>query len=423
MHWRFAGAGLLGIFGAVACSGGKTAGTPLPCDVATVMVSHCQQCHADPPLYGAPMPLVTWEDLHAPAKSDASKQVYELVGTRIHDDAAPMPQPPNPRLSAADTATLDSWVAAGAPAGAAGDAQCGQPLADGGADDGTTTPSSCDTHLAPGSPWSMPLVNDQYACYAVDLTPAQKEHVIRFQPRIDNTQIVHHIVLFQSASATKYTSTPQACPSFGELGWSFVYAWAPGGAPFDLPPEAGYPVEGTTHYIVQVHYNNIQMATGQTDTSGFDLCTTTTLRPNDADVVAFGSMKFSIPAHGSLDITCKSQLGSSLDGVHVFASMPHMHKIGTAISASQISGSSTVDMGTEDPFNFNAQSWLPVSNTLAASDIVATRCAWNNTTSSNVSFGENTEDEMCFVFSMYYPKKSLLSWSQYAATSVCNPTQ
>ena len=64
------------------------------------------------------MPLLSYADLMAPSKSDLSKKVYELVGTRIHDDRAPMPQAPNARLSPAETATLDSWIAAGAPANA-----------------------------------------------------------------------------------------------------------------------------------------------------------------------------------------------------------------------------------------------------------------------------------------------------------------
>jgi hypothetical protein len=54
------------------------------------------------------MALVTAEDLRAPARSNPARRVYELVPERIADDANPMPQPPNARLSDADRATLTS---------------------------------------------------------------------------------------------------------------------------------------------------------------------------------------------------------------------------------------------------------------------------------------------------------------------------
>ena len=80
----------------------------IPCDVDKVLAANCRSCHGSPPTYGAPMPLVTLADLHAPAMSDSTRNVYELVAERIADDVKPMPQPPNARLSAADRATLTS---------------------------------------------------------------------------------------------------------------------------------------------------------------------------------------------------------------------------------------------------------------------------------------------------------------------------
>src|SRR5262245_31352854 len=100
-------------------SGAHASGS-LPCDVDEVLAGHCQQCHGATPQFGAPMPLVTYADLVAPAKTDPSKKVFELVEARTHDTKAPMPQPPNPALGAADQKTIDDWVAAGAPAGNGG---------------------------------------------------------------------------------------------------------------------------------------------------------------------------------------------------------------------------------------------------------------------------------------------------------------
>ena len=45
----------------------------LPCDVATVLEQNCANCHAAEPLFGAPMALVTREDLLAPALTQPGK--------------------------------------------------------------------------------------------------------------------------------------------------------------------------------------------------------------------------------------------------------------------------------------------------------------------------------------------------------------
>ena len=52
--------------------------------------------------------------------------------------------------------------------------------------------------------------------------------------------------------------------------------------------------------MVQVHYANPTHAPGHLDASGFDVCTTAQLRPNDAGIMAFGTMSFtSSLANGS----------------------------------------------------------------------------------------------------------------------------
>jgi hypothetical protein len=223
---------------------------PLPCAVDDVLQRNCRTCHASPPQFSAPMSLLTFDDVHAPAHSDPSKQVYEMMGIRIHDDAKPMPQPPNPRLSAADMATLDAWIAAGAPAGTG---SCTAPGVDGGvasdAGDASTSadappqpdvyiPSTCpDLHVQPPTPWQMPqTTDDQYVCYGFDVTPTAKRHAIRITPRLDNTRILHHMILFQADST--YSSTPTPCDFTTSVQWRMVYGWAPGAQTLDLPPEA-----------------------------------------------------------------------------------------------------------------------------------------------------------------------------------------
>jgi hypothetical protein len=96
----------------------------LPRDVAAVFMRQCLSCHGETLNLGAPMHLVTWSDLHAPAVSDSSKMVFELVGTRVQDTMRPMPPKMNGKLAVADRTLLVSWADQGAPALASDAADC-----------------------------------------------------------------------------------------------------------------------------------------------------------------------------------------------------------------------------------------------------------------------------------------------------------
>jgi hypothetical protein len=423
---------------ALACSTGKTTSseqTTLPCDVSAVLAQQCNSCHSDPPKFGAPMPLVTLAQLRAPAVTDPSKQVYQLVGQRVHDDAKPMPQAPFPRLTASELSTIDAWVASGAPSVPASALSCGDAGANnsdgGGVDSGTgdAEPGACDpgTHVAPATPWALAAgESDTYVCYEYNL-PGDSRYAVQLMPRIDNAAVVHHLLLFKATSPTGYTGTPSKCSSaFGNPGWSLVDGWAPGVSSLKLPPEASLTLDKSAHYVVQVHYNNIGHLSGQTDSSGFDACTEPAPRANEADVIALGATNFpKIPPHATLDWTCDYTAGAKLDGTHLIATWGHMHKIGQSISMLQIptGGAAPITLIDEPKYSFDAQEWVSKSGVLKSSDTLRTRCLWNNTTSSDVSFGENTADEMCFSFVMYYPKRNFLVWAQPASVSTCGVTK
>lgn len=408
-----------GANGASSASGpGSTAATGLPCNVSAILQDNCQKCHAATPQFGAPMPLVTLDDLKGPAVSDPERKVYELLKDRIHNDLRPMPPPPNARLGAEDAKVLDDWIAASAPSSAD---KCGSGT---GGDDGASGVPLCtpDIHVVPKTAFTMPKTqSDVYICYGVDVTVAEKRHITAFVPKINNTKIVHHIVLFQTDAAQP--AGPVTCnASSGRI----VSVWAPGVKGFELPPEAGMPLQGTTHYMLQVHYNNLQGLEGEADASGIDLCSTTNLRPNDADVLALGTFGINIPAHGSLDQTCDLDVPANKE-LHIIGSMPHMHKLGTLISTVNHPGGAgaPVDLGAREKWDFSNQYWTPLDQIVKSGDKVSTRCAWSNPGDKDVGFGENTENEMCFSFTMYYPKINDLfwSWTTPAIYSKCAPTK
>ncbi|HEY2734172.1 MAG TPA: hypothetical protein VGI70_09310, partial [Polyangiales bacterium] len=59
------------------------------CSALGVFRNKCQTCHGTDRMYGAPMSLVTYDDLQKPAATDATKKVYQMVSMRIHDANRP----------------------------------------------------------------------------------------------------------------------------------------------------------------------------------------------------------------------------------------------------------------------------------------------------------------------------------------------
>jgi hypothetical protein len=63
----------------------------------------------------------------------------------------------------------------------------------------------------------------------------------------------------------------------------------------------------------------------------------------------------------------------------------------------------------EGRFDFEEQQAHPLKPfvQLETGDKVITTCIYDNTTDRAVSFGEDTDDEMCFNFASYYPMGAL----------------
>lgn len=394
------------------------AASGLPCDVDKVLADNCRKCHAAPPQFGSPMPLVTWDDLHAAAPTITGKKVHEAVVDRIASDERPMPPAPNAPLSEADRKVLSDWSLAGGPRSDADCTNTTKPVTEG---------VSCTPNLSlePESAWEMPdSAGDEYVCWGVDLARDPATHITAFAPKIDNTKIVHHVVVYEAPSS--YSRKPQPCSAGSSLSWRMVLGWAPGIKGFELPEEVGFPISADpsepTHYVVQMHYSNPQKLAGEKDKSSIDLCTSPP-RKYEADVMAFGSQDFTIPAApppgGAYTLDCALTVPAAFSGLHLFAAMPHMHKLGVAMTTTLTpkDGGQEVDLGTMTAFSFDAQAWLPIDATTKAGDVIRTKCSWANSTGEPVPFGEDTAQEMCYSFTMYYPriKSSLWSWAAPAS--------
>ncbi len=118
----------------------------LPCDIAAILQSKCVACHSSPPIGGAPMPLETYANLTASARSNPSVTVAAQSLTRMQSTTAPMPPPGNTAPTAQEIAAFQAWVGAGTPEGTCGGGDAGS----GSVASPYATPLQCST----GTTWT-----------------------------------------------------------------------------------------------------------------------------------------------------------------------------------------------------------------------------------------------------------------------------
>lgn len=128
-----------GVTSASASSSGAGGGesnstTGIPCDVLDTLQARCVSCHSNPPIFKAPMALVTYADLTAMSMVDAAQTVAERCVVRMQKAGTPMPPGAMVSVPAAEVAAFSAWIQAGYPKG-----ECVPPDA-GPADDAGMTP-------------------------------------------------------------------------------------------------------------------------------------------------------------------------------------------------------------------------------------------------------------------------------------------
>ncbi len=393
-------------------AGGVAAGK-LPCEVEKVLQQRCQACHQRPPLFGAPMPLLTWSDTQAPALG-GQVAVRQMMKAKLEAGLMPPTSTPSGPLTATEKATLVAWLDAGTPMG--GSATCAAAPVDGGAPG--TPPSRAQPEplpckpeyefrasgVSPTEPFQVPVVSDTYRCFSFPVPFTAGEQAIAWAPIIDDARVVHHWILY----GHRTNVMPVGC---GDPARVFLMGWAPGGRNGIMPADVGLELPDPGSWLtLEVHYNNSAKVTDGRDRSGVAVCTTKTARPKEAGVITLGSVGIVIPA-GAQDFPVTSDVPGALTQVlpetlHVLWTSPHMHTNGQTFRTDITRAGQTFPLVEVPRWDFSNQSAFardPETTLIQAGDGLRTTCTYRNPTAAPIRFGEKTENEMCFNFVVAYP--------------------
>jgi hypothetical protein len=215
------------------------------------------------------------------------------------------------------------------------------------------------------------------------------------------------------------TSMPHGCE---EMKW----VWAVGMDDFVFPDNIGLPMGGETNrfLVLQMHYYNPELKEGIIDNSGVRVYYTTELLEQEAGVMSVVgavdqrqhdplpageervSFAFVTPS------TCTQSLWT--EPINILGVVHHLHTYGTYQEINIVrDGVNLGNLRPELKYDFMHQGMgepVPALRQLLPGDQITQTCFWNTTNAqSDVEFGENTQQEMCFAAMYYYPANAYSS--------------
>jgi peroxiredoxin len=402
-------------------------------DVQPILQKHCQECHR--PGEVGPFSLMTckqavnWaQDIKDYTKRREMPPWKVSAGIAFHNDR---------RLSDQEIKTLADWVDGGTPAGDPKDAPPPREFATG------WRLGMPDLILSPEEDFLLgPSGKDVFRCFVMPTKLSEDKYVAAVELRPGNPQVVHHLLLFidtkgqarkletdaqdkeknnpildeHSGKPSKYDRGPGYARAMG-VGFTphgGLTGWAPGYSPRLFPDGVGILLPKNADVVMQVHYHRNGRAEKDRTQIGLYFAKKKVERPYQTGAVTGGSGKgpfrsfFSIPP-GEERYRLDGDTWATADFT-LISIMPHMHLLGKEIVLTM-----TPPDGKEQKllaikrwdYNWQEMYFLKEPIRVKTGTKFHVEAFYDNSANNplnpfspprRVTLGEQTTNEMCFVF-------------------------
>jgi hypothetical protein len=257
--------------------------------------------------------------------------------------------------------------------------------------------------------------SNEYRCFVID--PGQEEtfYVTALAPILDQPDIIHHIVLFKKSylEVTEEELAPEGYDCIGS-GMAdgitgLIAGWAPGGLPIVYEEGQGMPIVPTDRLVMQIHYfQGGPDAAGLSDQTGYAFQTAPSVETN-VMMYPFGPTGFRIPADdGAYTDSFTVALPYAFDIIGTF---PHMHQMGSGYHLYTEGDAGRQCLVESDQYDFDNQQMFMFEEPVHISfgDRLTMECTWDNSADNpdqmndppvDILYGERTDEEMCFGFTL-----------------------
>lgn len=246
--------------------------------------------------------------------------------------------------------------------------------------------------------WTLAPGEEGYYC--VYATVPADVYIKAFRPLIPPG--THHTVL------TRYTgSQPDGIVrcSAGTNGQSMIYGSGVGSPDFVFPTGVGLHLTAGTRLLLNLHLYNASDAplTGRSGTL-YQAAAAAEIQHLGEIVLAGPTATLRVPPGVSTQSGTCNVSNITAEPIQVFALSQHMHKLGTNLRTTVRRGTETFQL-QDQPYDFEQQTFQLVAPhiELRPGDVITTACTYDNTTGRTVTFGDSSDDEMCFSDLFYYP--------------------
>ena len=398
-------------------------------DVAPILQNHCQQCHR--PGEVGPFALmsykqaVNWaDDIKSYTQKGVMPPWKAVEGPAFHNDR---------RLAQKDIDTLATWVDGGTPEGDPRDAPPPRRFVDGwqlGTPD-LVLRAEADFTLGPAG-------NDLFRCFVLPTNLTEDKYVVAVEVRPSNPRVVHHTLQFIDTAGAgrrlEKAAQDRKVPVGEEhseessldrgpgytmaMGVGFraqggLGGWAPGQMARYLPENSGFFLPKNADVVMQVHFHRNGRIEKDRTQIGLYFAKGKVERPWRVSAMAGGSgigqvRMFSIPA-GAAHHRVKGDMWATGDFT-LYSIMPHMHMVGKEVKVTMTlpDGPPTTLIAVKE-WDYNWQETYIFKEPIHVKkgthfhvDAVYDNSSKNPNNPFNpprqIDFGEQTFNEMCYVF-------------------------
>ncbi|XP_041368430.1 DBH-like monooxygenase protein 2 homolog [Gigantopelta aegis] len=267
-------------------------------------------------------------------------------------------------------------------------------------------------------PTKVPPTETNYMCMTFDLPQDDDYHIIATMPFINNSNVMHHIVLYGCKDNVKTTTEPNLCYMSQEGCGEVIGIWTLGMTGDCLYKDAGFHIgkTGTKKAALQFHWTNPELTEDYVDSSGFTIFYTPKRRKYDAGFFMTGAMWLEIPP-GQPRVTqsslCPAECTNEIlkGPIHVTSALNHMHYLGFEQNVELFRGDTKItDLAYDPVYSYDT----PVVHRydepveIRPGDHLKTTCVFRSLSKKQTTyFGEGSYDEMCFGLFTVYPKQNV----------------
>jgi hypothetical protein len=243
--------------------------------------------------------------------------------------------------------------------------------------------------------WSVPAPDgptpDRYWCAAVTID----RDMLLSGFRAIYPPVTHHLVA--SVGAPTRADGQFEC-DFTQNHSALLFAAGVGTDDFNFPDGVALPVMAGQQLVVNAPLFNTTDKT-LTGTSGV-AARAVDSADIEAEFTFAGTLAISIP-DGSTAYPISGSCTMPADAT-ILNWWPHMHKLGRRMTV-ELNGTAVQD----EDFTFTEQINYPTNRQVSAGDQLDVTCYYDNHTGGTVTFGDSSNEEMCFVGFYRYPKAGI----------------